>query len=62
MQKYSLSNTFGCFLSASEKLSPPSTRVHTSRITSRITLFEVCSAKACKLCTIANPASIIVAN
>ncbi len=53
MQTYKRLKTLGCLASASEKLSPPSTRVQTSLMTSFITLLVVCSARACSDCTMA---------
>ena len=48
MQVNSLLKTLGCLVSASEKLSPPSTRVQMSLMTSRMTLLVVCSARRLK--------------
>ena len=62
MATYSRLNDLGCRISASEKLSPASTREQTSLTVSRMTLLVVCSASACSDWTMAMPASIMVAS
>ena len=56
------SNTFGCFIRELEKLSPPSTREVTSRMTSFITLFSLWSPRVWSVDTTEMPASTMVAN